>query len=455
MGEHLLCSENPNMLPVEEWMPLDRLPAARSGRTPCRDRRAEPSGSPGTDQDKQTRPGARRRFWGAAYALLILLTGTNLPTPLYQGYEARFGFSPLVATLIFAAYVGALIPSLLVAGPLSDAVGRRKVLLPAVALAALGSLVFALAADTEWLFAARILQGLALGAASGPLTASLAELEPSGNRRKAALVSTVASMGGLGLGPVLAGLLAQYAPAPHVLPFVADIVLLVPAAAAITALPTTRPAARWRPRRPAIPAAMRAVFATSGTASCLAFAVVGLFLTLIPTYVTTLSGSENLFLGGAAVALMLVCSVLAQLVAYGRPARALELTGLPLLAAGLVLLALAGSVSSLTLLLIATVVAGIGQGLAFLGGLTAVSQAATVDRHAEVLSGFYVIVYLGVGLPVIGVGFLATVAGLLAAVQYFAGVVALLCVTVLIVLVRVRHRALTTAASAPCDTAGD
>ncbi|MCX5345978.1 MFS transporter [Streptomyces atratus] len=440
---------------MEEWMPLDRPAATHSGRTPRRDRQAEPSGSPNMDPETRPGPVGRWRFWAAAYALLILLTGTNLPTPLYRGYEARFGFSSLVVTLIFAAYVVALIPSLLVAGPLSDAIGRRKVLLPAVALAALGSVVFALAADTGWLFAARILQGLALGAASGPLTAALAELEPAGNRRKAALVSTVASVGGLGLGPMLAGLLAQYAPAPHVLPFAVEIVLLVPAAAVIISLPATRSVARWRPRRPEIPATMRAVFATSGTASFLAFAVIGLFLTLIPTYVATLSGSKNLLLGGAAVALMLACSVIAQLVGYGRPARTLELIGLPLLATGLVLLALAGGLSSLTLLLVATVVAGIGQGLVFLGGLTAVNQAAAADRHADVLSSFYVIIYLGVGLPVVGVGFLTTVAGLLTAVQYFAGVVALLCVAVLIVLLRARHRTSVIASSAPSDTAGD
>lgn len=392
-----------------------------------------------TDLDGQPTPG-RWRFWATAYALLILLTGTNLPTPLYRGYEARFGFSPLVVTLIFAAYVAVLIPSLLVAGPLSDAIGARSVLPPAVALAALGSLVFALAAGTGWLFAARILQGIAIGAASGSLTAALTELEPTGNRHKAALVSTVASVGGLGLGPVLAGLLAQYAPAPNVLPFAVEIVLLAPAAAAGMTLPATRSTTRWRPRRPEIPASMRPVFATSGTAGFLAFAVTGLFLTLIPTYVATLSGSKNLLLGGAAVALMLVCSALAQLLGYGRPARNLELLGLPLLAAGLVLLALAGGLSSLILLLVATVIAGIGQGLAFLGGLTAVSHAAPAGRHADVLSSFYVTIYLGVGLPVIGVGFLASAAGLLAAVQYFAGVIAVLCLVVLFVLARARRR---------------
>lgn len=380
------------------------------------------------------------RFWATAYTLLILLTGTNLPTPLYRGYEQRFGFSPLMVTLIFAAYVAVLIPSLLVAGPLSDTVGRRRVLLPAVVLAALGSLGFALAAGIGWLFAARILQGLAVGAASGSLTAALTELEPAGNHRKAALVSTVASVSGLGFGPLLAGLLAQYAPAPNVLPFMVELVLLLPAAATIAVLPAAQPMTRWRPRRPEIPKAMRAVFATSGTANFLAFAVIGLFLALVPTYVAALAGSTNLLLGGGAVALLLASSALVQLVSYGRPAHTLQRVGLSLLAAGLGLLALAGVLASLVLLLIATTLAGIGQGLVFLGGLTAVNHAAPTDRRADVLSSFYVIVYCGVGLPVIGVGFLATDIGLIAAVRYFAGVVAVLCLVVLFAQGRARHR---------------
>jgi MFS family permease len=184
---------------------------------------------------------------------------------------------------------------------------------------------------------------------------------------------------------------------------------------------------------------MRSQFATSGTASFLAFAVIGVFLTLIPTYVANLSGSKNLLLGGAAVALMLACSALAQLAGYRRTARSLELLGLPLLASGLVLLAVAGGISSLTLLLIATVIAGTGQGLVYLGGLTTINQTAPTDRQADVLSSFYGIMYLGVGLPVIGVGILATAAGLLAAVQYFAGIAAVLCVGVLFILTRA-HR---------------
>ncbi|GAB3301060.1 MFS transporter [Epidermidibacterium keratini] len=380
------------------------------------------------------------RFWLTAYTLLILLTGTNLPTPLYRGYAERFGFSPLMVTVIFAAYIAALIPSLLIAGPLSDAVGRRRVLIPAVGIAALGLVAFALADGTGWLFAARILQGLALGAASGPLTAALVELEPSGNQRKAALVATAASIGGLGLGPLLAGALAQLAPAPFVLPFVVELVLLIPAVFAIFGLPRAATTTRWRPRRPQIPPQMRAVFAVSGTASFLAFSVIGLFLALLPAYVTLLSGSTNLLLGGALVALMLLCSVLAQICGYGRSAYLLSRTGLPALALGLALLAVAGELSSLPLVVTASVIGGIGHGLVFLGGLTAVNEAAPADRRAESVSSFYVIIYCGVGIPVIGLGVLAANIGLITAVRDFALVVAALSVGMLVALIRTRRR---------------
>ncbi|MFI7275289.1 MFS transporter [Streptomyces sp. NPDC049879] len=380
------------------------------------------------------------RFWGAAYTLLILLIGTNIPTPLYRGYQDDFGFSPLVVTLVFSAYMAVLIPSLLLSSRLLRALGRRRLLLSAVGFAALGALAFALATDVTWLFAARVLQGIALGAASGPLSAALTELEPRGDRRRAALVSTVVSVGGLGLGPLLGGLLAEYAPAPDVLPFAAEIGLLVPAALAVAALPVIPRAAPGATARPGIPPALRATFASSGAAGFLAFALTGLFLTLVPTYVATLSGSGNLLLAGASVALLLLCSALAQLAGHGRAARTLELAGLPLLAAGLLLLALAGGASSLALLLAATVIGGTGQGLTFLGGLTAVNQAAPPDRRAGVISGFYVILYAGCGMPVIGVGFLATASGLLTAVQWFATVTAVLCVGVLAALTRA-HRA--------------
>jgi MFS family permease len=387
-----------------------------------------------TQEATSARPGWR--FWAVSYALLVLLTGTNLATPLYGTYQRLFGFSAVMVTAIFAAYIAALIPSLLVAGPLSDAIGRRAVLVPAMIVAAAGVAVFALAGSTAWLFAGRVIQGAAVGAASGALTAALTEAEPHGDHRRAALMATAASVGGLGVGPLLAGLLAQYGPLPTRLPFLVEIAALIPAVLAVAALPGQAGRTRWRPRRPQIPQAARRVFLVSGSANFLAFAVTGLFLALIPSYVATLARSGNLVLGGGAVAVMIACSVGAQVAAHGRRSPATHAVGLCLLATGLILLATAGAVSSLPLLLAATAIAGVGQGLTFLAGITDVTAAAPPDRRADVLSSFYVIVYLGVGLPVIGVGFLATTTGLLHAVQYFALAVAAGCLALTATLTR-------------------
>lgn len=380
------------------------------------------------------------QFWGASYSFLVLLTGTNLATPLYGSYERLFGFSAVTVTVIFAVYVAALVPSLLIAGPLSDAVGRRKVLAPAVIVAAVGAAVFALADSAGWLFAGRIIQGIAVGAASGSLTAALAETEPRGDHRRAALLATAASVGGLGVGPLLASILAQYGPAPRRLPFLVEIAMLVPAVVVMATLPEQATRTRWRPRRPQIPRTARQVFLVNGSANFLAFAVIGLFLALIPTYVASLAHSTNLTLGGGAVAVMIACSVIAQVAAHGRRSPSTQTVALCLLATGLVLLAIAGAVSSLVVVLVATAVAGLGQGLVFLAGITAVNAAAPPERRADVLSSFYVIVYLGVGLPVIGIGFLATSVGLLRSVQYFALAVATLCLA-LTAAVAYRNRA--------------
>jgi hypothetical protein len=194
-------------------------------------------------------------------------------------------------------------------------------------------------------------------------------------------------------------------------------VALVPAAWAVASLPKQVARTRWRPSRPQIPQAARSVFLVSGTANFLAFAVLGIFLALVPTYVATLAHSDNLVLGGGAVSIMIGCSVLAQVVAYTRHSPHAHMSGLSLLAVGLIGLAVAGAVSSLPLLLAANAVGGTGYGLVFLGGITDVNAVAPAGRRADILSSFYVIVYLGTGVPVTGTGLLATRTGLLHAVS--------------------------------------
>lgn len=380
-------------------------------------------------------------FWAVAYSYLVLLAGTNVPSPLYRGYEHAFGFSALVITLIFASYVATLIPSLLLIGPLSDATGRRRVLLLGLALAVAGAAVFTAAEATVWLYVARCVQGVAVGVASGAIVAALTELEPDGDHRRAALVATTAPVAGIAIAPLSSGLLAQYVPAPHLTPYLVEIALLLAAMTAIAVGPeplTGR--SRWRPRRPQVPVAIRAVFATSAASSFLAWAVTGLFLALVPSYLATLTGTTNLAIAGGVVTLMLGCSAAAQRLGYARSPRPLETAGLTLLTVGLLVLIAAGAYASIALLLAATVIAGTGQGLAFLGAMTEINHIAPADRRADIVSSFLVVTYLGTGLPVIGAGLLATAIGLLPAVQYFAALVAALCLLLLTPLHRATSR---------------
>ena len=358
-------------------------------------------------------------FWAAGATYLVLLAGTNVPTPLYRTYQVSFGFGDATLTAVFAVYVAALIPSLLVAGPLADAIGRRTVLVPAIALAAAGAALLAAAQGTAWLYVGRLVQGLALGAASGAVTALLVEREPRGDRRRGAMVAALAAVAGVGFGPLLGGVVAQYLPEPTVLPYLVEIALLLAALIATATTPDTRATTPYRPRRPSVPAEIRAVFVTSGATSFVTWAVTAIFLTLVPTYAATFTHSANLALDGAVVAILFACSGATQRAASKRGAVACERFGLLALVAGLGLLVGAGVASSIWLLLAASVVAGVGQGLAFLGAMTEINGAAPPDRHAEILSGFYVVTYLGTGIPVIGVGFLAGALGLLRAVEIF------------------------------------
>ena len=225
---------------------------------------------------------SRLRFAGLAYALGVLIVGTNMPSPLYSSYARIFGFSPLTITLIVSVYVVTLVPALLVGGSIADTAGPRPVLLPATAAAIAGAVLFAAAHSTAWLFVARAMQGLAVGAASGPLTAVMVAAEPNGNRGRASLAASLVTTVGAGGGPVLAGALAQYAPWPLTLCFGVEIVLLLGMFAAVLTLPAG-PASRirLRVRRPRIPAGIRAPFALAAAVSFLSWAVAYIVLACI------------------------------------------------------------------------------------------------------------------------------------------------------------------------------
>ena len=145
-----------------------------------------------------------RRIVGLRLAWLVLIGGVNLASPLYHVYAERFGFSPLALTAIFSTYAIVLVPALVLFGRLSDRFGRRPVLASGLATACGGLVLFAFAQGEAWLYAARAVQGLAVAMVSGPATAALVELDPDGDRRRAALGAGLAQTLGGAVGPIFA-----------------------------------------------------------------------------------------------------------------------------------------------------------------------------------------------------------------------------------------------------------
>ena len=151
-------------------------------------------------------------FVAVAYAFGVTMLSTTLPTPLYPLYRDKLGFSELTVTLVYAAYAVGVLVALIAFGNMSDAVGRRRVLLPGLAAAVLSAIVFLSAVDLPMLFVGRVLSGLAAGLFTGTATATLVDLVPDRDRARGSLVATLVNMGGLGLGPLLAGVLGAFAP---------------------------------------------------------------------------------------------------------------------------------------------------------------------------------------------------------------------------------------------------
>jgi predicted MFS family arabinose efflux permease len=360
-------------------------------------------------------------------AFSAMLLAANLATPLYAVWARQFGFSTAVLALIFAVYALVLVPALLTFGQLSDRLGRRVVIAIGLGLAALALLLFALATGTAWLFAARATLGVAQGMLSGAATAALAELNPAADPRRAALLATLSQAGGAAAGVLLCGVLAQWAPAPEVTPFVAGMIICALAASALTFVPETAERQRGglRIRRPRVPAEIRGAFArVSLTAAAVWAVVAGLFLAVMPSYAGQLVlHSRNLALLALMAALVLVSSCAAQLaVRRGAPPAQAQAAGLVLLAAGLLALVLAAPAHSAALLVTGAILAGAGHGLAFLAAQDELTRIAPAHQRAEVSAAFYVCIYLGVSVPVIGIGLVAVATTLFTAITTFAAI---------------------------------
>ncbi|MFG2422724.1 MFS transporter [Streptomyces sp. NPDC048448] len=353
-------------------------------------------------------------FWITTLAFLVNMGFSAVPTPLYVLYQRRDHFSTIMITVVFAVYAVGVIASLFLAGHVSDWIGRKRVLVPALLLNIVSALIFVFAPSLPGLLVARIVSGVSVGLTTATATAYLTELHlgtwrgRTGSPRRSQVVATAANLGGIGFGPLVAGLLAQYAPQPLVLPYVVFLVALAVLAALVALAPETAdlpdPAPRYRPQRIAVPVHARRMFFAAVTAALASFAVYGNFTSLAPSFLAgTLHESSHAVAGAVAFATF-AAGATAQVVLIRAGLTFTLRTGPLVLVPGLALLVAGIWLPSLAMFVIGGVLAGAGAGLAFRSALIAAGAAAPAESRAEVLASFFLGAYVGLSVPVVGLG---------------------------------------------------
>jgi predicted MFS family arabinose efflux permease len=375
-------------------------------------------------------PAVRRAvaFWLVALVLSATMLGTSLPTPLYVIYQERWHFSAAIITVTFAVYAAGVLAALLLAGRSSDQAGRKPVMAVALGASALSTVVFIVAPDLGALIAGRVISGLSAGLMTGTATAALTELAPAG--RRASLVATAANMGGLGLGPLVAGLFAQYAPHPTTLVFEVYLAVLAAAGLCLFLVPeTVRPRRRPELRLAGlvVPEQGRDEFVAAAASGLAAFSLLGLFSALAPTFIGGVLHQSSHAVQGGVVFLLLAVGTVTQLRLARFSSRRVVLAGLGVFLAALALIADALAQGSLAVFLAGTVVGGVAVGAVFLGSLATANRLAPPGQRAQVVSTFFAACYCGLIIPVVGVGIASVFIGDFAAVLALSILLAVLC----------------------------
>jgi MFS family permease len=377
-----------------------------------------------------------------AYAFWVAMLGTTLPTPLYPIYQQRLGFGNSLTTVIFAVYAAGVIVALLLFGRASDVIGRRPMLLAGLAASALSAASFLAVGGLPEILAGRLLSGLSAGVVTATATVMLVELVPVRRRAAAALLAAAINMFGLSCGPLLAGLLAEYAPRPLRLPYEVDLALVGAAMITVFLAPETVRSRRpcWpRPQRPAVAVQARAVFVPAAIAAFASFAVFGLVASVAPGILATVLHLPDRALAGAVVFIMFAASAFAQVCLARVPTLIALPAGCAVLIAGLAGIAGALLAGSLALLIAGMVVVGIGQSLSFRAGVAAITMRSPVEERAQTVASFFVVAYTGIAIPVILVGIAASPLGLRNAAIAFTIGVASLSLAALVAVLRLEH----------------
>jgi MFS family permease len=353
-------------------------------------------------------------FWAIAFAFLTVLAYNAVPAPLYGLYQERDGFSSFMLTVIFASYAVGVVISLFCAGHLSDWHGRRRLFVPALLTCMVSAVVFLLWRALPGLIVGRFLGGLGVGMVTATATAWIAELHrgahPDASMRRAQVVSTTANLGGIGTGPLVAGFLAQWLRNPLTVPFLVSLAAMAVALLCVLVSPETRepvaPRPAWRPQRVSVPADALSAYVAAAVGAGIAFAVFGLFTSLAPAFLAGSLHHRSLALAGTTTFAVFAAAVLSQSLITTQSPRPMIGFGIALMVSGLAVLVVSVWLASPSLLLFLAggVVTGAGAGALFKGVVTTVAAISPADRRAEGLAGLFLAGYIGLTMPVVGLG---------------------------------------------------
>jgi hypothetical protein len=371
-------------------------------------------------------------FWIAAASFLVVMAYSTVPTPLWSLYQQRDGFSTFAITIAFAAYAVGVVISLFLAGHLGDTWGRRRILLPAIGLEIASAVVFLVWPALAGLIVARVVSGLGIGMLTATVTAHIIALHqasrPVSDPARGQIVSGAANLGGFGVGALVSGVLARWVAGPLVTPFVVFLVLLVLAFAGIALVPETavRPAARapYRPQRVSVPRESRGRFLLAGGIAFAAFSVLGLFTSLAPVVVSGQLGITSRAVAGLVVFVTFAAAAVSQIAVRPLGVRAQVVLGALLLVVGIALLAVTVVATlGFAAFVVGGIVAGGGAGTLFKAALAVAGSLASAANRGEVLAGIFLLGYVGLTVPVVGIGVATLSVSLAAALVGFAVII--------------------------------
>jgi len=368
---------------------------------------------------------ARLAFTGSAVTFVSLYLAAGTPTPLLALYREQWGFPAAVLTLAFAAYAAGFLVAVLTVGSLSDHVGRRPVLIGALLVQLVSTLMFLVAPDIGWVIAARVVQGIATGAATSAFTAALAELAPANRKRLGSILGSVGVTAGLAVGALLAGIAIQLSPAANTIVFTALTIVTILGIVVVALSPesVSRAPGAFRSLIPrvAVPQVARKEFAAAAPVLAAIWMLAGLSLGLAPTIVRNVFHLNSGLINGLSGFIAPATAALVGVVFVRLSPRSGMIIGILAAIAGTVGIMAAVLAGSLALLIAGLVVSGVGFGAAFSASLRLIMPLAPPHQRAGIVSAIYVVAYIAFGLPVIIAGQVAAPLGLIPTILGYGG----------------------------------